>query len=371
MQRWPTIFAVVLLTAAAPKPVDDLEARVVDVGNGLCVVVRIPGGHALLYDAGDNGSFCRNAVEELIPGDKIDLVILSHSDADHIGELPAILALKHADTIVFPGDAHIEETETIRRELTAITTAGNAGTRVWSLAADPLPDTDAAGVRSFQLGEASVTLIAGWSNGDMTIGPGEAPLPKPEHNNALSIVARLEYRGRSILLTGDTVGRFRGDANSRCAYAERIMTEAAAAWPIASDVLIGQHHGGDNASSNCFIRAVSPKYVVFSAGNKGYRHPSQAAADRFLAFGVPPVRMFRTDRGDDEGAGEWQYGDVRGCIDQPGDDDIEIRLPSASNTIDIAYRLSAVPCPVHTQEFYVKAKSGAVSARNRRKKFNP
>jgi competence protein ComEC len=60
------------------------------------------------------------------------------------------------------------------------------------------------------------------------------------------------------------------------------------------------HHGGNNGSSNCFIRAVNPQYVIFSAG-RGHHHPTQAAADRYIANGVPVENLFRTDRGDNEG----------------------------------------------------------------------
>jgi len=365
-----------LLILGAPVHAEDVHLRTVDVGNGLCVVIHVPGGHSMLFDAGDKGTYCRSAVAELIPEDRIDLIVLSHSDADHIGELPEILQGKHAGTIVYPGDHHLEDTQAIRDEVTAINSAGGIGTRVWNLAATPLPDPDAQGRRVFMLGEARVTLVAGWSNGDMTIGTGEAPLPKPEHNNALSIVARVEYRGHAVLLTGDTVGRFRGNPGTACAYAERIMTGNAATWPIASDVLIGQHHGGDNASSNCFIRAVKPRFVVFSAGHKGFHHPTQAAADRFIANGVNPDNMLRTDRGDDEGKGEWQYGDIRGCEDQPGDDDVDIWLPGDASAVRASYRLPAVTCPVRNATFFAvkprarSIRAGKVSPAVRRKSGN-
>ena len=44
---------------------DDVYIRVVDVGPGLCAVVRIPGGHAMVYDAGHwNGRHCIAAVRD-------------------------------------------------------------------------------------------------------------------------------------------------------------------------------------------------------------------------------------------------------------------------------------------------------------------
>lgn len=341
-----------LVICAEPSRAADAYARVVDVGNGLCVVIRTPDGHGLVYDAGDRGGLCIKAVREIITEPTIDLLVLSHSDADHITDTGAIITDKSPARVIYALDDH-PVTDTLKRERGAIATL--PATRVWDLKVNALTAPPTGFTRSYAIGTGGVaTIVAGWGDGDETIGAGEAPLPDAEHRNALSTVVRFEYGGRSILLTGDTVGRLRGDPKTRCAYAERVMVEQAPTWAIDSDILIGQHHGGDNASSNCFIRAVSPTWVVFSAGHKGYRHPTQAAADRFLAAGVDKDRMLRTDRGDDEGPGEWIYGDIRGCVDQPGDDDVEIWLSDTGAEPRVAYREGARACPVHTRAFHTR-----------------
>lgn len=86
--------------------------------------------------------------------------------------------------------------------------------------------------------------------------------------------------------------------------------------------------GHDNSASSCFSGAVSPRFVVFSAGHH-FRHPTQAAVDRLTqSGGVSLADIFRTDRGDNEGGSEMTAagGD---CPDPRGDDDVEIRLPAA------------------------------------------
>jgi hypothetical protein len=85
--------------------------------------------------------------------------------------------------------------------------------------------------------------------------------------------------------------------------------------------MTAQHHGGNNGSSNCFIRAVNSQYVIFPAG-QGQQHPTQAAADRYIANDVPIGSLFRTDRGDHEGGKEWIHGALAGCRDQTGYDDV-------------------------------------------------
>jgi competence protein ComEC len=172
------------------------------------------------------------------------------------------------------------------------------------------------------LGEAVVTLVAGWSRWD---GPGPTP---SERLNAISIVVRLEYRGRSILFTGDTVGRRLDDADDACKDAEHAMVERHGADHVLlkSDVLIASHHGANNGSATCFIEAVDPQFVIFSSGHD-HQHPTHNAANRVLTHGVTADRMFRTDLGDDEsGLFEWKAGSIPGCSDPAGDDDVEIAL---------------------------------------------
>jgi competence protein ComEC len=342
MRAWAIAVIGVLAGVGAQAAAAEAQLRVVDVGNGLCVVGHTPDGHSFLYDAGDTGSQCLAAVKSLIPEPKIDVIVLSHSDADHIGELPAILDAKAVGVIVYPEDYHLELTQAMKGQIRAIDNEG--GAIVWSLKHKPLSGVTAA-ERSFAIGaNGRLTIIAGWYDREDARAKSEDEYPKPEHNNAVSVVARFEYRGHSVLLTGDTVGRLHTSKSAvGCHYAEREMVENKAAWPIDSDVLVGQHHGSNNASTTCFIKAVSPEFVVFSAGHKNYQHPNAKVAARFLAAGVPPKNMFRTDRGDDEGQDEWIYLSIKGCVDKPGDDDVDIWLPD-NGRIRAEYRLDKKAC---------------------------
>ena len=309
------------------NPATDVRLRVVDVGAGLCVVVTVPGGHSMLYDAGRGQPNCYNAAIALVPSGKLDLVVLSHSDVDHVRELPAILRDFEVGIIIHPGDPRGDVVDGIRLK---IDEEARAGARVFNLARNPVtPGT------SFPLGDAKATVVAGWSDGRQTQGPNEPNLNPSGRHNALSLVVRVEYRGHSVLLTGDTVGRPIDKKDTWCQYAERIMVARASTIPIRSEVLIGQHHGGDNSTSNCFIKAVQPSWVVFSAGHD-YFHPQQSVADRLVSNGVNPLQILRTDRGDNEGGTgrtkEWITGALKGCRDWPGDDDIEVWLPRDPGT---------------------------------------
>lgn len=353
-------FAATSVTAQSSS--SEAIIRIVDIGPGLCAVAMAPGGHGMVFDAGPPGATnCQEAVRELVPGRRLDLFVLSHSDKDHIGMVKAILGAQRppnqaqrenlAAVIIHSGDPR---GPTVDRMRLTLTEQERLGACVYDLRKNnqprpPCRSLHTGGPRtlmpgdSFAIGAATATFIAGWGDGNDIRDPSERRLDNAARNNGLSVVIRFEYGGHSVLITGDSIGRTQDDPSSTCAYAERIMVSRAATVPIDSDVLVAGHHGADNSSSTCFIRAVSPKYVIFSAGHE-YHHPRQAAVARFLANGVDPSNLFRTDLGDNEGGTEMTAGSG-GCEDPTGDDDVEVRLPSNSaSPITVAYRGASAAC---------------------------
>ena len=66
---------------------------------------------------------------------------------------------------------------------------------------------------------------------------------------------------------------------------------------INSDVVLAPHHGGGNGSSMSFIEHVSPKWVVFAAGNK-HSHPCKLTVGRYQSYDSKiDIEIFRTDYG--------------------------------------------------------------------------
>ena len=184
-----------------------------------------------------------------------------------------------------------------------------------------------------------MTLVAGWSR---WTDPGPTA---SERANAISIVVRLEYKGRSILFTGDTVGKRLTDDDLACKDAEKIMVDRHNVGTVSlkADVLVASHHGGNNGSATCFIQAIAPQFVIFSSGH-AHGHPTKSAADRFLANGGDVKRIFRTDFGDDEsGVFEWKEGSISGCSDPAGDDDVEVLL-RVDGTVAVDYLRPAKGC---------------------------
>jgi len=85
---------------------------------------------------------------------------------------------------------------------------------------------------------------------------------------------------------GDAVGRLRADDPDDVIEAsEPEMVANAANVPIDSDVLIASHHGADNGTAGPFIDAVTPTFVIFSAGH-AHGHPRASTAARLLGRGI-------------------------------------------------------------------------------------
>jgi hypothetical protein len=128
----------------------------------------------------------------------------------------------------------------------------------------------------------------------------------------------------------------------QCKYAEKLMVDEAADVPISAQVIIAPHHGSETSGSTCFLNAVGADFAIFSAGHT-FSHPRVDAMNRYLDAGVIASRVYRTDRGDDEGSKESDLQRVPGCKDRSGDDDIEIVIRQ-DGAIEVDYRLPAVPC---------------------------
>jgi len=67
---------------------------------------------------------------------------------------------------------------------------------------------------------------------------------------------------------------------------------------LKSAFLKAGHHGSESASTNAFIDAVSPDYVIICAGNKKFAGtvlPDKSVIDRYEKRGI---RIYRTDRDD-------------------------------------------------------------------------
>jgi len=260
----PVIVGLVLVVASLSlepwwKPGDGrLRVFFLDVGQGDATLIELPDGRRLLVDGGPGGGQRFDVGERVIapflwnhPVRHLDAVALSHSDADHAGGLAAILRHFTVDEFWENGSWRPAAEETLRalERSRAPRRVLHAGERLW-------------------LGEALVTVL----------NPAEGA--RTDANDE-SLVLRLDWRGVSLLLTGD-LGR-EGE--------ERLRSQAG---PLAVTLLKVGHHGSRFSSSAAFLAAARPSIAIVSAGARNpFRHPSPETLARLEAAGA---RVYRTDR---------------------------------------------------------------------------
>ncbi len=340
MRRILILLLSVALTfsASAQEELQYVHVRVVDVGQGLYCIVSMPDGHFMVYDAGSNEiSDSRSKTDEariyaeqmqaLNPDhDPIDLLVLSHAHSDHVNGVDDLLrspANYNLRAVLRTGMETSKIRDLLRNEgcdQTNLKTRRNSsrshGTRI-PLMGERYPVT--------------LTMLCGW--GGPQVG---------DDKNSTSIVVRLEFADRSILFAGDAVHQNEEYLVEKDKYDDDLHS-------IDSDVLIAPHHGARDSNSDDFIEAVSPTYVVFSAG-RGYNHPHDEAVRRYLEneeSPVPEENLFFTDRGDDEDlenkADQWDYPVDDEGGDKIGDDSVDIWICS-DGTIFVDYATDGV-CP--------------------------
>ncbi|MGR6781814.1 ComEC/Rec2 family competence protein [Moritella viscosa] len=320
-------FVIIFLSSLWPATsAAQVDIRVVDVGPGLCVLASDTANNKyFLYDAGRwTNKNCYNYVRSKIGNNNLSLIVISHSDADHLSNLPAILQRNTAELIVHTG--YKRRSDVWREANHAMSLAAKEGASIINLSSLPLSSVS----NVHQFGDMNIEFIYGQKDWDNT----SEPLAENHRRNAVSIIVKLSAYDKSILFTGDTVGRHSGDDDSACKYAEQAVVNSPR--NIQSNILIAPHHGADNASSSCFISAINPNYIIFSAGHQ-YQHPRTVTLNRIKnTIQIPDSHIFRTDRGDDEGSNEWDYQRIQDCKDKVGDDDISININDDSS-ITIGY----------------------------------
>ncbi len=249
--RWLGLPLLLPLLAPAPArvPAGEFEVLAADIGQGTAVLVRTR-THLLVYDTGPRYSDVSDAGQRvLLPllrarGERhIDLLMLSHSDGDHVGGAAALLAQVEVRALASSlADGHplLGHGQPHRR-----CTAGQG----W----------DWDGVR-FELLHPPAESFDG-------------PARKP---NAISCVLRVSSRaGRSLLLTGDI----------EAAQEAQLVAQSAAA--LRSDVLLVPHHGSRTSSTPAFVRAVAPQTALVQAAYRSrFGHPAPDVQARYEAAGI-------------------------------------------------------------------------------------
>ena len=233
---WP----LVLLSVFAPRepiPAGQVEVWQLDVGQGLAILLRTR-NHTLLYDAGprfgdfDQGERVVVPVLRTLGIGELDVMLLSHADADHAG-----------------GALAVQRSLDVARVL---------GGDVPGLP-EPLRAQPCVSGESWE-----------WDGVRFSLWQWEGA----SDSNQKSCVLQVQAGDERLLLTGDI------DAK-----AERALLHSPLGVPTRW--LQAPHHGSKTSSSMVFLKALAPETVLISRGHgNSFGHPHPQVMARYRALGI-------------------------------------------------------------------------------------
>lgn len=231
-----------------------LRVYFLDVGQGDATLISAPGGIDILIDGGpDDGVIDKLGLYLPIFDRKIEYIILTHPDSDHITGLIGIFNHYQVGKVFMTG--------------------------IYCNSAVCLKLADQ--IDRFNV---PVELVVGPQIINLGVGlnftvvhPFEsfADRQLEDYNNS-SIVGRLVYGSSSIMFTGDLEN-------------EEVLIDQ----NLLSDIYQVGHHGSSNANDYEFIQSISPDYAVISCGlDNRFGHPTHRTLNNLKNN---DVAIFRTD----------------------------------------------------------------------------
>lgn len=269
--RWLIGLALAWLAVALPLSGRPREQRMpgrapllvchfIAVGHGASVLIELPDGRTLLYDAGRLGlpETALRSISAVLWSrgvQHLDAVVISHADADHFNALPGLLD-RFSVGAVYVGPAMFDRRPPAVAALyEAITSRG-------------LPLREISRGDQALCGSARLTILhpprEGVSGSD----------------NARSVVLLVEYAGRRLLLTGDL----------EPPGLDVLMAQP----PLDCDVVLAPHHGSLRSYPQGFAQWCRPDVLVVSASHGGMSRPKPEAL--LESYSRLPTRVLHTAR---------------------------------------------------------------------------
>ncbi|MBF0213877.1 MAG: DNA internalization-related competence protein ComEC/Rec2 [Magnetococcales bacterium] len=265
--RRPSLIVAALLGLCWPKettPDQALRVIVLDVGQALSVMAKMPGGGWSLFDAGGAVSPRFNIGEAVISSalwhfgvDRLERVVISHPQRDHMAGMARVLRNFPVGEVWL---SRLTEADGNRPDVTELLSVARRF---------EVPVRQFDGPETIQEGMARVRILP--------------PLPwsRSIKTNDLSLALEIEHGTHRVLLTGDMEAK-----------AEQWLLTQGALRPVT--VLLAPHHGSLSSSTPPFVAAARPRHVIFSVGaGNMWGFPKPEVLRRWTEAGAT---LWRTDR---------------------------------------------------------------------------
>ena len=256
MRKRVIIAIIIFLTlplTSCNKYKDLLSINIIDVGQGDCILISTPENKNILIDGGDENS--ERVIKSYLKKRKIkklDIVIATHFDKDHIGSLDYIIDKFNVGKVYTSKD--VDESQAYNNLIKSC--------RNKNLNFEILKKGDKIKITK------DINIIV--------LNPSYIQ----ENKNLNSIAINLSYINMDFLFTGD------------CEESNEV--DMINSYDLENvDFLKIAHHGSSSSSSDKFIKETSPDIAVISCGYKNqYGHPHKSTLDTLNKY---KVKTFRTD----------------------------------------------------------------------------
>jgi len=248
------LFLVVALVWAAvfQAPDQNLHIWVLDVGQGDAILIQTPANQKILIDGGPNESVLPRLGEVLPFWERtLDLVVLSHPDADHVTGLVSVLKNYQVGQLLT--GSYSCETKVCQEFEGLVTEKG-------------VPRWVARAGGKVSLGDLEMKIY--WPGGSCHLS-----------RNDCSIVALLDFYDFEALFPGDIEEG-----------GQRALSSAG--FSVSKVELLKVPHHGANCLWEPFLEVVSPEVSIISVGKNSYGHPTVVTLDKLQKIGS---KVFRTD----------------------------------------------------------------------------
>lgn len=281
--RYVLMIGMVILFSLAKWPLEN-EVTIMDIGQGDSILIRDMTGKTILIDTGGRVSFeskekwrqrhlTANAERTSIPYlksrgiAKIDQLLITHTDTDHMGDLPSIVKQFHiGEVLVSPGSLTKPSFVKLLKDLAVSVRVVKAGDRLSIMG-------------------SHLQVLYPFKTGD------------GGNNDSLVLYGKL--LNQRFLLTGDLE-----------VEGERELIEAYPSLPV--DVLKAGHHGSKGSSSSAFLAHIKASLALISAGEKNrYKHPHKESLERFHQQGMSVLRTDQQGAIRFRGLQRWSVETVR------------------------------------------------------------
>ena len=301
----------------------ELQVHFMDVGQGDSILILFPDGKDMLIDCGNKSSgydfdVTAGYLEDYLPDGKLDYLMLTHGDEDHVEYMDEILEMYQVSTVFMPNvlaepSGTSAAAKELREQIAALDPEKLAmfddedtlTTQVYArffIAALSEPDCEVILTVDPDEDTNSIVITDGTKQADGSYAGATYMLTfycpteeyyeetgfnaangfsEAEYKNAISPIGILEYNGVRVVLTGDS-----NEIN------EPLFVERAGY--IDCDVLKVGHHGSETSSTEEFLDAVDCEYAIISCNAEGntFYHPRQNTLDRLIEDGMT---IYRTD----------------------------------------------------------------------------